>query len=52
LNPWFESSVPGLYFVGFSSLPSFGPAYRFVGGVQTTAPRVAGAIARQAAKTR
>src|SRR5262249_42866333 len=27
LNPWFESSVPGLYFTGFSSLLGFGPLY-------------------------
>ncbi len=52
LNPWFESSVPGLYFIGFSSLQSFGPLYRFVAGAPATAPRVAHAAARHVAKTR
>lgn len=52
LNPWFESSVPGLYFVGFSALQSFGPLYRFVGGVPATAPRVARAVARRVARIR
>lgn len=52
LSSWFESSVPGLYFTGFSSLLSFGPLYRFVAGVPATAPRVAGSVARFVAKTR
>lgn len=52
LNPWFESSVPGLYFVGFATIQSFGPLYRFVAGVPATAPRVARAAARHVAKTR
>lgn len=52
LNPWFESSVPGLYFPGFSALQSFGPLYRFVAGVPATAPRIARAVARRVAKTR
>jgi len=30
LNHWFESSIPGLYFVGVTSLRAFGPLYRFV----------------------
>lgn len=52
LNPWFESSVSGLYFTGFSSLQSFGPLYRFVAGAVATAPRIAGAATRYVAKTR
>jgi len=32
LNPAFESSVPGLHFVGLSSALSFGPVMRFVYG--------------------
>lgn len=48
LNNWFESSVPGLYFVGLSSLRSFGPLYRFVVGAKAAAPRVASAAARRA----
>jgi cation diffusion facilitator CzcD-associated flavoprotein CzcO len=52
LNPWFESSVPGLYFIGLTSLPSFGPLYRFVVGCKAAAPRVAAAVARKVARTR
>jgi len=46
LSHWFESSVPGLYFVGLTSLHAFGPLYRFVAGCGAAARRVAGAIAR------
>ncbi|HVH66978.1 MAG TPA: NAD(P)-binding domain-containing protein [Gemmatimonadales bacterium] len=46
LSHWFESSVPGLYFVGLSSLRAFGPLYRFVAGCGAAARRVASAIAR------
>src|SRR5207253_3199487 len=46
LNHWFESTVPGLYFVGLTSLAAFGPLYRFVAGCQATARRVAAAISR------
>ncbi len=49
LNHRFESSVPGLYFVGISSVSSFGPFYRFVVGDDAAAQRVAAAIARQVA---
>ncbi len=49
LNPWFESSVAGLYFVGFSSACSFGPFYRFVIGDEAAARRVTRAVARQVA---
>ena len=47
LSPWFESSVPGLYFVGLTSLKAFGPLFRFVAGCRATAPRVARSIARK-----
>jgi hypothetical protein len=47
LTAWFESSVPGLYFVGLTSLRAFGPLYRFVAGCKATAPRVAQAVARK-----
>lgn len=47
LNNCFESSVPGLYFLGFSSVSSCGPLYRFVVGTDAAARRVAGTIARQ-----
>ncbi len=46
LSHWFESSVPGLYFVGLTSLRAFGPLFRFVAGCGATARRVASAIAR------
>ena len=42
LNSHFESSVPGMYFVGFASTRSFGPLYRFVAGCPAAATRVAG----------
>jgi len=41
LSSHFESSVPGLYFVGFASTKSFGPLYRFVAGCPAAARRVA-----------
>lgn len=43
----FESSVPGLFFVGFSSFKSCGPYYRFVVGTDAAASRVAATIARR-----
>ncbi|PYP94460.1 MAG: hypothetical protein DMD34_08575 [Gemmatimonadetes bacterium] len=46
LSHWFESSVPGLYFVGLTSLHAFGPLYRFVAGCGAAARRVAKAITR------
>jgi FAD-dependent urate hydroxylase len=46
LSPWFESTVPGLYFIGLTSLHSFGPLYRFVAGCGAAARRVAAAITR------
>jgi len=50
LNSWFESSVAGLYFLGFSSACSFGPFYRFVIGDDAAARRVTCAVARQVAR--
>lgn len=46
LSSRFESSVPGLYFVGATSVRAFGPLYRFVAGCGAAARRVAGAVAR------
>jgi thioredoxin reductase len=43
----FESSVPGLYFVGLSSVNSFGPLMRFMVGAEYAAPLVARALARR-----
>ncbi len=47
LKEGFESSVPGLYFLGFSAQRSFGPLYRFVVGVEPAARGVTDVIARQ-----
>jgi hypothetical protein len=47
LSRRFESSVPGLYFVGFTSYRAFGPLYRFVVGCKATARRVASSVVRQ-----
>ena len=41
LSVRFESSVPGLYFVGPASAFSFGPLFRFVCGAEHAAPAVA-----------
>ena len=50
LNNNFESSVPRLYFVGVSSLSSFGPLYRFLQGNDAAARRIAEVVARQVTK--
>jgi thioredoxin reductase len=52
LSPYFESSVPGLYFIGLSSIRAFGPLYRFVLGNKATARRVAAAVARRLSHVR
>jgi len=41
LSRHFESSVPGLYFVGAAAALSFGPLFRFVAGSRVAAPVVA-----------
>ena len=41
LNSKFESSVPGLYFLGPLSFMCFGPLFRFVTGAAVAAPRLA-----------
>jgi thioredoxin reductase len=48
LNHWFESSAAGLYFMGFTSIPHFGPLYRFVAGAPAAARRVARDATRRA----
>ena len=52
LNSGFETNLPGLYFIGFSSVSSFGPLFRFVVGTDAAAKRVASAVARQVAHSR
>ncbi len=49
LNNRFETNIPGLFFIGYSSVSSCGPLFRFVVGTDAAARRVAGAIARQVA---
>lgn len=48
LRAGFESSVPGLHFVGAPAAISFGPLMRFVAGTPYTARSVARFVARQA----
>lgn len=50
LSSHFESSVPGLYFVGISAAHTFGPLLRFAFGAGFTAPRIAQHLARTATK--
>lgn len=40
-NQWFESSVPGLYFVGALADYTFGPICRFVAGAKVPAEQIA-----------
>jgi cation diffusion facilitator CzcD-associated flavoprotein CzcO len=46
LSQRFESSVPGLYFVGLPAVNSFGPLMRFMVGAKYAAPIVAERLAR------
>jgi cation diffusion facilitator CzcD-associated flavoprotein CzcO len=48
LSSHFESSVPGLYFIGVSAAASFGPMMRFAYGAAYTARRLSRALARKA----
>jgi FAD-dependent urate hydroxylase len=41
LDRVFQSSVPGLHFVGAISAPTFGPSMRFIYGTRFTAERIA-----------
>jgi cation diffusion facilitator CzcD-associated flavoprotein CzcO len=52
LSRRFESSVPGLYFIGYTALHSFGPLMRFVAGSRFAASSVAQAIAESLHKDR
>ena len=51
LSTHFESSVPGLYFVGLAAANTFGPLMRFAFGAEFAAQRVAESVAAQARKT-
>ncbi|HEV2571362.1 MAG TPA: NAD(P)-binding domain-containing protein [Beijerinckiaceae bacterium] len=46
LDASFQSSVPGLRFVGPASSMSFGPVFRFVAGAEYTARTIATALSR------
>lgn len=52
LSPSFESSVPGLYFVGLAAAASFGPIMRFAAGATPTAGRLARHLGRAAQRNR
>ena len=49
LNATFESSVPGLRFVGAASAMSFGPLFRFVVGADYTARTISRDVATRVA---
>jgi hypothetical protein len=51
LSGSFESSVPGLYFVGPPAVNSFGPLMRFMVGAEYAAPLVARRLARRASRS-
>ena len=44
LGPGYQSSIPGLYFVGFPSAASYGPLMRFVCGTAYASPQVTRAV--------
>jgi pyridine nucleotide-disulfide oxidoreductase len=46
LSSRFESSIPGLYFVGVAAADSFGPVMRFAYGATFAARRVTGTLAK------
>ena len=46
LSSHFESSVPGLYFVGPTAANSFGPLMRFAAGAKFAASRISAQLAR------
>jgi thioredoxin reductase len=50
LSASFESSVPGLYFVGLAAANSFGPVMRFAFGADFTARTVARSVAKSLAQ--
>jgi len=45
LSPYFESSIPGMYFVGPQASFSFGPLVRFVAGAYFSTPKVSAHLA-------
>jgi thioredoxin reductase len=51
LSDQFETSVPGLYFVGLAAANSFGPLLRFMYGAEFAAPRLAALLRRKSTAT-
>ena len=51
LSTNFESSIPGVYFVGVSAALSFGPLLRFACGAKFAAPRLARRLKRVLPRT-
>ncbi len=51
LSTSFESTIPGLYFVGLAAANSFGPLMRFAYGATFTARRLSQAVAKVLART-
>jgi hypothetical protein len=51
LTRWFESSVPGLYFVGTAAANSFGPMMRFAYGAGFVSHRLSGHLAQSRSRT-
>jgi len=47
VSRWFESSLPGLHFVGPAAVDTFGPLMRFMVGAEYVAPRIAYRLARR-----
>jgi len=50
LSSSFESTVPGLYFVGLAAANNFGPVMRFAFGAAFTARTIAKAVAKSTAR--
>ena len=47
----FESSIPGLYFIGLASARSFGPVMRFVVGAKYPSKKLAGLLQRSSSRS-
>jgi hypothetical protein len=52
LSASFESSIPGLYFVGVTAMDEFGPMMRFACGAEWTAKRLSRTFARGSPRRR
>ena len=52
LNAYFETSVPGLYFIGPASAMSFGPLFRFVVGAEYTVRVLTAHLAKRTSSAR